>query len=111
MISWVKQELKARSWSQRELARHSSLTHAYIAKILRGEMPVTWNFCAEVAHALDEPVWKVFTLAGLVNEVPPELVADEETNLVIKIFNELPEHARKDTLNYLKWLAIQHKKD
>jgi transcriptional regulator with XRE-family HTH domain len=104
-IEWLKKEMVRRGWSIRELARHSDMTHAYIANVLRGEKPLTVNFCFSMANALNEPVWKLLLLAGFVEDVPPEVKEDQELRLVMTMFNKLSVSSRKEAISYLNWLA------
>ena len=109
LVSWIKQELKARDWSIRELARRSKVSHAYLADVLRGDKDVNWYFCVVTANGLNEPVWKFFMMGGLLEDVPLEVSENEKTRLLIKIFNGLPPPAQDEALNYLNWLSIRHK--
>lgn len=106
-VDWIKSELAQRQWSIRKLAGHSPVTHAYIAKVLRGDMPVTWNFCAAMADAFDQPVWKFFLLAGLVDDVPNEVLQDEKIRVLIKSFNQLSEKDKDEVLNYIRWVKLK----
>lgn len=104
-LEWLKKELIRRGWSQRELARRSGLAHAYIASIIRGDKPLTVNFCFSMAEALNEPVWKLLLMAGFVKDVPEEVIQDEELRLVVKIFNNLKSSSKKEAISYLQWLG------
>lgn len=106
-MDWLKKEMVVRGWSQRELARHSDLTHAYISKVIKGDQPVTVTFCFSMAEALNEPVWKLLLIAGFVKDVPPEISGNENLRLLIKIFNGLSVSGQKDALSYLQWLAVK----
>lgn len=72
-------------------------------------MPATWNFCAAMAKAFDQPVWKFFFLAGLLEEVPNEVLQDEKIRVLIKSFNQLSEKDRDDVLNYIRWVKLKDK--
>lgn len=109
MVSWVKKELETRKWSIRELGRRAGVSHAYIADVLRGDKEVTWYFCVVVANAFNEPVWNFFVMAGLLDQVPPEMIVDEKKRLLLKMFDELPPSAQEEALSYLKWLASRQK--
>lgn len=108
LISWIKRELRVRDWSIRELARRSDVTHAHIAAVLRGEKKITFDFCASMAKALNEPAWKLFILAGLLDSVPEEVSQDEEVRVLLKIFLELPPEAQKDLINYAGWISLKY---
>lgn len=70
-------------------------------------MPPTWNFCASMAEALNQPVWKFFDLAGLLNDVPKELLEDEKIRVLVKSFNQLSERDQEDVLNYIRWVKLK----
>lgn len=108
MIGWIKRELQMRDWSIRELARHSDVTHAHIAAVLRGDKKITWDFCASMAKALNEPVWKLFILAGLMDSIPEEVNQDEKARVLLKMFHELPPEAQQDLINYAGWIGLKH---
>lgn len=71
---------------------------------------MTWNFCLAISNGFNEPVWKLFVLAGLLDDIPGEAIEDEKTRLVIKIFRELPGSAREEALSYLQWLSAKQVK-
>lgn len=106
-IDWLKKEMSLRGWSQRELARHSDVTHAYISKVIKGDQPVTVTFCFSMADALNEPVWKLLLIAGFIKDVPPEVSENQNLRLMMKIFNGLSLSGQKDALSYLQWLAAK----
>lgn len=108
LVTWIKKELDARNWSIRFLAKKSGVSHAYVAEVLKGDKDVNWYFCVATAKGFNEPVWKFFVMAGLIDEVPPETIQDEETRLMVKIFNDLPPRGQEEALSYLKWLATRY---
>jgi transcriptional regulator with XRE-family HTH domain len=108
LVDWIKRELQIRDWSIRNLARHSDVTHAHIAAVLRGDKKITWDFCASMSKALNEPVWKLFILAGLLDGIPEEISQNEELRVLLKIWLELPPEAQKDLVNYAGWIRLKY---
>jgi hypothetical protein len=47
------------------MAIELDLSHSHLAKVLKGEKPITWDFCATVAEKMDLDHVEAFTLAGL----------------------------------------------
>jgi len=109
LVTWLKQYLDTTGSSIRDLGGDSDMSYAYIAKILRGDKPVTWNFAATMAKATHEPIWKFFILAGLIDEVTPELTENEEIRVLVSEFTKLISDDKKDVLNYIKWLRLKSK--
>ncbi len=105
---WLKDERKARHLSIRQLAQLSDFSHSHIAKIEREEAIITWDFCAAIAKAFNEPVWKIFLKAGLVDKVPNEVFNDEEIRVLVSCFEKLPNQGKDELLRYAAWLVHQH---
>lgn len=68
MVTWLTKELDDRGWSIRELARRAKISHTTISQVLSHQREPTWEFCAQIAQALDELPATVFRKAGL---LPP----------------------------------------
>lgn len=106
---WIISELHIREMSQREAARRAGISHAYLSDILRGDKPVSCNFCFAVAKALNEPVWKVLQLAGLVDYVPKNLIESDEINSLIARFNELSPPNKEDVIKYIDFVLLKQR--
>lgn len=63
LVSWL--EEKRGGQSIRQEAKHLGISHAHLAKIIRGESPVTWDFAAKVAQAKGLAPITAFQMAGL----------------------------------------------
>lgn len=72
LIDWLEQQRG--ETSIRQMAKQLQLSHSHLAKVLRGEKPITWEFCAIVAEKMGQDYVEVFTLAGLmpVEQSQPE---------------------------------------
>lgn len=64
LISWVVE--KKGDKSTRQLAHQLDLSHSYIALILKGERPVSWEFAARVANRMGLDYMDAFQMAGLI---------------------------------------------
>lgn len=51
--------------SIREVAREIGISHAHLAKLVKDEVPVTWNFAATVAIKTGLEPLQAFEMAGL----------------------------------------------
>jgi len=63
LIKWV--EEKRGEQSIRQFSKKLSLSHAYVANVLRGDKPVTWFFAATVAEKMELDYLDAFQMAGL----------------------------------------------
>jgi transcriptional regulator with XRE-family HTH domain len=110
LLQWVKHQLKVKSISQRELSRRAGVSHSLISNALRGERPVTIDFCKAVAKGLDEPIWNVLIMGGILDEIPKELTESEEIKLLILKFDRLNVSNKADLLKYLDWILLKQEK-
>ncbi len=65
---WLLEEMKAREWSQAELARKSKVSESHLSHVLSGRRRPKIEFCNRVARAFDLPSEVVARKAGL---LPP----------------------------------------
>lgn len=107
---WLDKQLRDSGWSRRELAKKSDISHAHISNVINGEKKVTFDFVYKVAKALDEPVWRLFEMAGLVSP-PNDVKQDEETKIIVDAYKQMPERHRREIFEYVKWYTERHKKD
>lgn len=110
-LIWLKRELKLRGLSMRTVAKKADFSPSYVSDVLSGKKPVTLNFCASIANALNEPVWKLATMAGLLEKIPEEINNDETTRALVKSFYELPIEGQKEVIEYIKWVSVKYKKN
>ena len=63
LADWLAEELKARGWSMRELARRSEISHTLVADVMGGRWP-SWDFCAAIARPLGMSPVEIFLIDG-----------------------------------------------
>lgn len=63
LVTWLDRQKGERSI--RTLAKDIGFSHAYVADVLKGSKPVTWNFAAAVASGMNIDHLEAFRLAGL----------------------------------------------
>jgi transcriptional regulator with XRE-family HTH domain len=66
--TWLSGELKARGWSQSELARRAGISHVTVSNLLSGLRGRGEQSCRAIAEALGVSSEMVFRLAGLLPE-------------------------------------------
>lgn len=74
LVNWL--EEKRGGQSIRQEAKELGVSHAHLAKIIRGESPVTWQFAATVAEKKGLPPLTAFQMAGLLPVVEGEGVGN-----------------------------------
>lgn len=60
--------LSNRGHTVRQLGEMLNVSHSHVAKVLRGEAPVTWNFAAAVAESFGLDPLEAFYMAGLLKK-------------------------------------------
>ena len=63
LVTWL--ETNRAGQSIRREAKELGVSHAHLAKIIRGESPVTWQFAATVAEKKGLAPLTAFQMAGL----------------------------------------------
>ena len=99
LATWIINELNKRSWSQRELARRSGLSHAQISNVISGNRKITWDFCAAIADGFGVSPIKIFSLAGKLpslSEAEGDLTFQELTEFA----KQLAPEEREELLEY-----------
>lgn len=94
MVFWLTEELENRGWSIRELARRASTSHTTISQVLSLQREPTWEFCAQIAGALEIPPETVFRKAGLLPSVSSTQLQEYED--VIRALASLPDGPVRD---------------
>ena len=107
--TWIVSELNERSWSQRELARRSGLSHAQISNVISGNRKVTWDFCAAIAEGFGVSPLKIFTLAGKLPSVP-EAEGDLTFQELAGFAKQLTSEEREELLEYALF-RFHHQKE
>ncbi|MBU0519009.1 helix-turn-helix domain-containing protein [bacterium] len=95
---WLIEEMKARGWSQADLARNSGTARATISNLLNEVRNPGTELISALAEALDYPVEFVMRKAGILSPAPRETEKREELN---HLFDKLPEDEKDDLLDYL----------
>lgn len=105
---WVLKKLKEKNnMSHRELARRGGCSNTLISDALKGARPITFDFCLAVAKGLNEPLWNVLKMGGFVEDIPPELLENEELRLLIKKYNSLSPPGKQELKKFLDWLILR----
>jgi len=81
--NWLLAELGKRGWTRRELARRADISESTVYMILGGQREVSFDFCSNIAKALDLPPDAVMRRAGLLPPLPSmPSVEEKERNLL-----------------------------
>ncbi len=96
----VKQALKARRWTQKQLELHSGVSQQHVSQIVNGKRSPGFEYVIPIARALDVSLdW----LAGLPPKEPGALEPDEEE--LLKAYQALDEAHRKVVLDMVRGLG------
>ncbi len=98
---WLRDQLKARSWTHRELARRAGISQTAVSTVISNQRKPGWDFCAAIAGPLDQPPEKLMRLAGLLPPLP-EPVQDEQEAL--QILRLMPDPLRPIAMKILRAL-------
>ncbi len=98
---WLLDELDARRWSMRELARQTGVSESTISRIVSGKRNPSSALCRRMAEALRVPPERVFRQAGLLPNYPQESPRMKEA---LYLFRELPEDERRRILLIMRTL-------
>lgn len=104
-IHWLSQELKARNWSQGELARRSGISRPLITRMLSGDMPVSADTCIKIANALGLPPVSLLKKSGILPLDTIDNIVSEELRPLIEIASQLPFAEREKLVTFAKFLA------
>lgn len=99
---WLVEEMKKRRYSQAALARAIGISQPFVSRVLRGQKPVSVDFCQKVAQALGESPEKVLRLAGILPETNEDDPALREINDLAK---RMTPAQRVEALRYLRYLC------
>lgn len=98
--SWLSNKLKNNGWSMREFARRAKISHSSVSKVISGEVVPSWDFCAAISVPLNEPIWDVAQIAGLLPKKPGDMSYKELEDLITKLSVE----QREEVIEYVKYL-------
>lgn len=105
--AWLSEELERRKWSKRELARQAGVSHAFVNRVLSGDLAPSVNFCRKIALVLGTPPETVLRLAGILPASEDDPALTELQDLV----KSLPPSQRKEALRYLRFLLQTSKEE
>lgn len=97
--SWLKQEMKKRRLSQRELARLSGIAQGLISEVANQKREPSQKFITAIATALGEPAEKLLRIAGVLQPAGDNATLQE----LIDIARQLPPEAQKELLDYARF--------
>ena len=109
LSEWLRKELRARDWTQADLANNSGIPPASISRIInetRGPSPET---CRALAETFNYPQEYVFKKAGLIDEKEKENI-DPTLAEANRLMKELPEEYRGQALALVRFLHDNHVK-
>lgn len=98
---WLLNELDARRWSMRELARQTGVSESTISRIVSGKRNPSSALCRRMAQVLRVPPELVFREAGLLPDYTDE---SPRTKEALYLFRELPEDERRRILLIMRTL-------
>lgn len=107
---WLSRKCNEHGWSVRYLASLTTYSHTHVGNVLRGEQPATWEFVEQIAKVFDEPVLRLFIMAGLL-ELPDDLELDQESSVIVDIYKQMPRKHQKEIYEYVRWYGERHKED
>lgn len=98
---WLLQELDKRDWNQAELHRRSGMSRTVISDVLAGKYQPGWEFCANVAKALQLPAEIVMSTAGLLPKIDDSKI---EIKQLIYSYEKLNAADRQTILDLMEFL-------
>ncbi len=104
---WLSTELEKRTWSMRELGRRAQISHSWVADVVSGAKPASWEFCAAIAKPLRLSPIQLFVIAGLIPIAEIKAMAatadsqesDARLIALIEVVKELPVGQREVILD------------
>jgi transcriptional regulator with XRE-family HTH domain len=105
---WIRQQLKSRRWSLRELARQSGVSHPMLSRAISGKANFSADSIVKIAQAFDQPPADVLRLAGILPDTP-ESSDDPALTEAVEILRKLPPDQIQQALDYLRFLRQQRR--
>lgn len=102
---WLHQQLSRRGWSLRELARRANIPDSSLARINHADQGIGAKTARRVADALGVPAVRVFELAGILGESPPDTA---DVTLLKHIYHMLTTDERRQLIDYAEFLRDKH---
>ncbi len=91
-VEWIEEQVRARRWSNSELARQAGLSAGGISMVLNGKQKPGLQFCFGVAQAFNEPPEKLLRLAGF---LPSRPARDEELEEIAYFYSQMTPEAQE----------------
>jgi transcriptional regulator with XRE-family HTH domain len=101
---WLREELKDRGMSQKDLAVRSGITPAQISRIISGSRGAGEESLSAIARALKLPLETVFRAAGI---LPKRNAISEKREEAYHVINGFPEHDLDTVIAVLRALEAQ----
>ena len=102
LATWMKDELDARGWSLREMARRVGVSHTAIINVVNGRTRPSAHLCRKIALVLRVPPEAILRRAGLLPPEPPGSASLLEANF---LFAQLSEDEQETLLTMMRVLV------
>lgn len=96
---WLEEEMKARGWSQADLAREANVSRGAIGNILREERKPGKTLLIAIANAFGLPPEVVFRKAGM---IPPKSDGDPRIEIISHLMASLDDIEKDDVVAYVQ---------
>lgn len=112
---WVKEQLKTRHWSIRELSRQSGVSHPMLSQGMSGKANLSADSVIKIAQALNVAPETALRLAGFLSaeaEFSPadESVRDVAIQEIIELAKNMTPENKQDLLDYARFRYRQQQK-
>lgn len=99
LLNWLNDRMQQERISQRQLGKMAGISNTTISKVMSGDMPPSYDFCAAIANAFGERPEKVMRLAGLLPPSGGKLddLSEAEAELV-KLYRSLTDANDRETM-------------
>ena len=105
LAMWIKFRLRQRGWGPDDLAQRAGLSTTAVSVVLTGQHRAGPRFCQEVARALDEPVERVMSLAGLSAGRPEPMSGEVSRDTLLGLFDRMTPEAQQEIQRIAQSLA------
>jgi len=104
---WLLQELKARDWTQADLARQAGVSRSAISDIMSSRRKIGIDVANSLADALHIPADQVFRAAGI---LPAEKKLNPRIAQIVEELEGTSPEEQQEFLSYIRWRNNQRKK-
>lgn len=105
LVMWIKFRLRQRGWGPEDLAQRAGLSPTAVSVVLTGQHKAGPRFCQKVARALDEPVERVLSLAGLAAQDPAPDIGQVSRDTLLGLFDRMTPEAQQEIQRIAQTLA------